>query len=61
MVQPRLTAASHAKSSCGSARRADQMSVPPQPPRRSLPKKTSRPSFENVHALTSPALLSAST
>jgi hypothetical protein len=60
-VQPRLTGASHAKSSCGSARRADQMSVPPQPPGRSLPKKISRPSLEKVIALSSPALLSAPT
>jgi hypothetical protein len=61
MVQPRLTGASQTKSSCGFVRRADQMSVPPQPPGRSLPKKISRPSFENVIELSSPTLLSAST
>jgi hypothetical protein len=61
IVQPRLTGASQAKSSCGSARRDDQMSLPPQPPGRSLPKKISRPSLENVIALSSPTLLSAST
>ena len=60
-MQPRLTGASQTKSSCGFVRRADQMSVPPQPPGRSLPKKISRPSFENAIALSSPTLLSAST